>query len=437
MKKIKSVSIGGFKNLKYTTIEFQKITALISPNNYGKSNFLQGFDFALEFLTGSEKSRTKMMAWPNSIPLNQDSMNDPFTFEIEFQDTSLSEYQFVKYGFSFIWFRDDETGQKIVDEWLEMRNTESVKYSSFLKRKEGKYRKAKSTTAFRNIVLSKYQLAIDTLSSIDDIEYSPVIEQIKNISFRVCSSLDVQDRYLTMPFEFEGVRSIDSDEDIPELLYGLREANLEQFELFKESILSLFPEFEDFEVTKSEYKIDNKSIRMVFFNDKKYGEQDNQKNPPFKLKNEEYKIFVKKKYINQPINLISLSVGTKRLFWILAVLFSNNSEYSVYGIEELETSIHPSLLKRTLEIIYENMNNVILLITSHSPYLVQYLKLESIYIGKPGGKGSAVFKKIPSSKTKQLVTTAQNMGLSVGEYLFNLMSGDLKSSYILDKYLTK
>jgi hypothetical protein len=61
--------------------------------------------------------------------------------------------------------------------------------------------------------------------------------------------------------------------------------------------------------------------------------------------------------------------------------------------------------------------------------------LESLYIGKPGGKGSATFQKVSKGKQKLLRNTAQNIGLSVGEYLFDLMSGDSKSSSILDKYL--
>ena len=433
MKTIKNISIGGFKNLKNTTIELQKVTALVSQNNYGKSNFLQGIKFAQYFLTSGEKQRKRMMAWPNGIPLNIDSMNDPFRFEIEFYDSSLEEeYQFVRYGFSFIWFRDDNTGQKIVDEWIEMRNNESVKYSSYLKRNKGEYRKAKTTNAFRKILLNEYQLAIDTLASIEDIEYGSVIKMIKETSFRVCSALDVQDRYFTVPFEFDNDLKSNMHEDIPELLFSLKEKDLERFLIFKESILSLFPEFVDFEVTKTEFENHPELVQMFFYSNEK--EKDS-KNPPFRIKNEEYKIFVQKKFINQPINLTTLSAGTKRLFWILAILFSNTSGYSVFGIEELETSIHPRLLKRTLEIIYENLNDVVLLITSHSPYLIQYLKLESLYIGKPGGKGSATFQKVSKGKQKLLRNTAQNIGLSVGEYLFDLMSGDSKSSSILDKYL--
>ena len=49
--KIKSVTVGGFKNLDKTKLLLDNITAIISPNNYGKSNLLEAIDFGCEFLS--------------------------------------------------------------------------------------------------------------------------------------------------------------------------------------------------------------------------------------------------------------------------------------------------------------------------------------------------------------------------------------------------
>ncbi len=88
------------------------------------------------------------------------------------------------YGMDFLHpVPHDASGQRIVDEWLEMRETESVKYTKYLKRNEGRYRKAKSTNAFRNIILGfPYQLVVDTLSSIDDIAYASALSLDKTFS---------------------------------------------------------------------------------------------------------------------------------------------------------------------------------------------------------------------------------------------------------------
>ena len=55
--KLKSVTIGGFKNIRKTKINLSNITAIISPNNYGKSNLLEAIDFGVEFISASEKDR--------------------------------------------------------------------------------------------------------------------------------------------------------------------------------------------------------------------------------------------------------------------------------------------------------------------------------------------------------------------------------------------
>jgi AAA15 family ATPase/GTPase len=434
--KIKSISIGGFKNLKQTRIEVDRITALVSPNNYGKSNFLQGIDFALTFLSAGEKSRKKMTSWKKGIPLNPNSADDPFFFEVEFHEPSLGEYQYVRYGFSFTWMRDDASGQRVVDEWLEMRESESVKYTRYLKRNEGHYRKAKSTNAFRNITLGDYQLAVDTLSSIDDVAYTLVLDRIKHLSFKTCSSLDMDTQYQDVPFELDepGI-PLSYTKDIPKLLNALKETNPERFSLFKEAITTLFPEITDVEVVKARFDPPQGLINMFAMKNGEGLQSNVTEIPPFKWKNEIQRIFVTNKHMNQPMDITMLSAGTKRLFWIMTILFSSNSDTHLIGIEELETSIHPRLLKQALELLNEHLGDISLLITSHSPYLVQYLKLERIYIGLPDETGLASFQNIAKNKAKSLVGTSQNLGLSVGEYLFDLMSGDYKSTRILKQFI--
>ncbi len=383
MMKIKSISVGGFKNLIQTRIEFNRITALVSPNNYGKSNVLQGIDFALSFLSAGEKSRKKMTSWVKGIPLNPYSAADPFLFEVEFHEPSLGEYQYVRYGFSFTWFRDDASGQRIVDEWLEMRETESVKYTNYLKRNEGRYRKAKSTNAFRNIILGPYQLAVDTLSSIDDIAYSSALSFIKHLSFITCVSLDMDSQYQDLPFEMsDSDDSLSDTNDIPpKLLNALKDKFPDRFALFKEAITTLFPEIGDIEVVKAKFDPPDELFKMYAMENEEVKYTTNAVTPPpFKWKNEIQKIFVTYKHMNQPLDITMLSAGTKRLFWIMAILFSSNSTTHVIGIEELETSIHPRLIKQTLELLNEHLGDISLIITSHSPYLVQYLNLENIYI---------------------------------------------------------
>ena len=118
-----------------------------------------------------------------------------------------------------------------------------------------------------------------------------------------------------------------------------------------------------------------------------------------------------------------MSAGTKRIFWILLnVLMSSEMNVNMLAIEELETSIHPSLLKKLLEEIDMLSQNINILISSHSTNILQYLNPEQIYIGIPNEKGLAEFSKIKQSKYTKLKNIANNLGMSYGEYIFNYIS---------------
>lgn len=442
--KIKSVSVGGFKNLKRSTIQLENITAIISPNNYGKSNLLEAIDFGIDFLSSNSKDRKNMMRWIRGIPINKTIENDEFFFEVELEDDALGEYRFIKYGYTFRWFRDDGTGQCITNEWIETRPNESVRYTAFLKRSEGKYRKEKETNSFRKINLEDSQLAIDVLAAMDDIAIQPVIKSISEINYHICSSLDLGDRFQATPIEYvdsddDGCVAFD-DKDVPRALFQLKEQYPDKYSLFLEAVYSLFPEFIDVSIQSYTLNLETQKLNLIISADEKElvstTIEDAQKDIPFKIRDELYRVIITNKNLNQAINISMMSTGTKRIFWLLANIFIASARgMSFVGVEELETSIHPRLLKGLLEVLDEVLDNTSLLISSHSPFLVQYIKAEKIYVGMPNNGGTAEFRKTKSSKIKTLIKTARDNGMAVGEYLFELMAGDQDSIETLSFYL--
>ena len=67
--------------------------------------------------------------------------------------------------------------------------------------------------------------------------------------------------------------------------------------------------------------------------------------------------------------------------------------------------------------------------------MVQYLKTEKLYIGVPNENGVAEFRKIQKNKIKYIVAAARERELNVGEYIFELLSGDSDAYEILESYL--
>lgn len=435
--KLKAVTVGGFKNLDKTTFHFDRMGSLISLNNYGKSNLLEAVDFGIDFINASPKTRKSMMNYKKGIPLTPSLASTEYFFELELQNDAFDEYRFIKYGFSFAWYRDDQSGQKITDEWLELRKSESIRFKSFLKRDEGKYRRRSSTEGLRKIVLDDYQLSIDVLAAIDDNEIYPVIKLLQNINYHICSSLDVGERFHSVPVEYIGDsihNGLEFDDlDMPRALFEMKEKYPDKYDAFSDAVMTLFPEFVSIKLQSMDFDKDSITIKTTLA-----GAEPSDTNVPFRIKEKIYRLLVTSAYLNQPVSMSSMSTGTKRIIWLLTnVLIASSTGMCFLGIEELETSIHPRMLKNLLEILVEALDETTLIISSHSPFLIQYMKPDAIYIGMPNDEGIASFRRLLPGKIKYLLSASRDLGLSLGEFIFELLSGDKDSLEQLDACLER
>lgn len=418
---IKRITVKGFKNVKNVSLDLHSLLCFVSVNNYGKSNLLKAIDFAFDFISNSEKNRVRMMHYSSGIPFNINMDSDNFIFQIEGVFGNNNDSWF-KYGFEFIWHKDDRTGDKIVDEWLDIKESCSNHFKKIFNRKKCEYKKDINAKYKNTINIKSSQLYIDFLPLIDDISYLELIEYIKGIKYNYCSLIDANPSFEPMPFQFlTGDDVIPyNDRDIPRALYHISESDPAKFKVFKSAIMRLFPDFET--ISFSKHDIEGMMTKKVLVS---VGEDEETETdaPPTKIKDQIYQIFIKSKYLNQPMSMETMSAGTKRIFWILLnVLISDDLNVQLLGLEELETSIHPSLLRKLLEEINMLSHNTFILISSHSTNILQYLKPEQIYIGIPNRYGYADFAKIKESKYNKLNTIARNLGMSYGEYIFNYIS---------------
>ncbi|MGN0262198.1 MAG: AAA family ATPase [Eggerthellaceae bacterium] len=428
-----NVGVSGFRNVTDTVIELGGINAIVSPNNYGKSNLLDAISFGFEFMKAGSRQRESMMRALNCMPLNPRLENDDFCFSLTLDNPSLGEYRFVRYSFAFAWLRDDGTGCRITDETIEIGSRQQGPWTNYLKRAEGKYKKSHATRSFRSISLDDTRLAIDVLTSIEDIDINGAIRSISEVTFDICDSLDTDNRFMSIPLELKVAHPDDSavmfdDEDLSRSLFRLSEMNPERYEDFQAAIYTLFPEFEEISAVQYAINPEDRSRFLEAFGDA--GEV------PFRIKDELYRLMIKSSHVNQPVDVSYMSMGTKRIIWLVAnVMIAGSKGAGGIGIEEVETSIHPHITQELLEILNENIGDTSLLLTSHSPYLVQYLKPEKIYIGVPNEDGVAKFRRLRPSKVKEAVQAAYNRGFGFGEYLFSLMSDYGEGARVLSDLL--
>ena len=124
--KIQAVVIDGFKNLSNVRITFDKITALVALNNFGKSNVLSGIDFGLAFIKASDEDKKEMMANTNLIPINQCMQGRNYKFEVEVLTEDAGQEYRVQYGYEFAWQCDEDEVPEIIREYLKIKLDEEV-----------------------------------------------------------------------------------------------------------------------------------------------------------------------------------------------------------------------------------------------------------------------------------------------------------------------
>ncbi|MCD7811796.1 MAG: AAA family ATPase [Ruminococcus sp.] len=426
--KLISVKIEGFRNIEEDEIFLgREITSLVSENSYGKSNLLEGIDFAISFISAIPAMKSYMMGWNRGIPFNKRTENHDFKanfiFETEFQNESCE----INYGFSFTWIKNDG-GKKIRNEWLNVRKIGNAKkYIKLISRDERALFKSSPTGRCSNVIkIADDELILNKLLNFDDIYYIPIIEELNHISVYVERHLDASFSYTKNPLVIKNSnQSILLDfSDVPRVIYHLKEKHNNMYELLKDAFMQLFPNITN--ITVQEFDINhNHGIEI-------------DSNAPYTISDKVFSIFVQDKNLNQPLDFNSMSDGAKRVFLMLTVaIVANIENMTLIAFEEPENSIHPSLLQGYLRVLTQLAGDCKIIVASHSPYIIEYVTTENIYIGKPNPYGLADFYKINAKKVKRLERDAMNDSVSVGSYIFELLSGGEDELDILNTYLEK
>jgi predicted ATPase len=414
--KILEVTIGGYKNLEETTIMFSGggITALVAPNNYGKSNFLESLDFAYDFLQGLPDKKKKMMKYYPAIPINNNLATAKFHFGIKFTTIFNNEEYFAEYWFEFDWEKNkNQLGSKIVAESLKIKKNVTGKFTTIIKRNNNTafYQSSPTGRCDKKVEITSNNLVVNKLVNDDNLYYNQIIKSLLLLQFTINELMDIEPAFSGIQLSSKDSlvieKELENGHNVSKFLYSLRKRNYSIYQILLNSVKDLLPEIEDIEPQEIDLKMKD---------------NDELKNVPFTFPEKIYDLRIKEKNNNQTTSIKYVSRGTKRILLILATaVFAHENNIQLLAYEELENSIHPSLLQRLLIILKELVPNLTILISSHSPYLIQYLPIEKIYLGVPNKKSIAVFKKIKKVKYKAFYKNALDENITIGDYLFDFL----------------
>lgn len=414
--------ISGFANIKNLEMNLGKLNALVALNNYGKSNVIAAIDFGIDFIKRPVNVKNRMMAYRPVIPININIDKEPFSFELSLDALFQNEIHNIIYGFSFEWIKNDKKkGQKIKNEYLRIKSAKSdSKFRTFINRNLEKTLYLSSVTGRcdKQLKIQKNELAINKLLSYDDLFYWEIIKIINDLSVVQIDTLQDPNgifRNIVIKERDENIVKTDYSLSISDtsnagfFIYSLMKQNPSMYEMFRDSVKNLLPSIDDFEPIEIDLK---KSISFKNEKDKL----------PLDFPEKIYDIRVKEINNNQQTSIDRLSSGSQRIFYILALTIAAEiNKTPLITFEELENSIHPGLLQRLLIIIDGLTDYTKVILSSHSPYLIQYLDIEKIKIGLPNSKGLAMFKEIKKSKFNKVNGIAEEEGISVGDLIFDKM----------------
>jgi AAA15 family ATPase/GTPase len=92
----------------------------------------------------------------------------------------------------------------------------------------------------------------------------------------------------------------------------------------------------------------------------------------------------------------SFSDGTIVLLALITKLFSDTSD--IFLIEEPENSIHPRALSELMKLIRRFSLDKQFIITTHSPYLLNMIKPEEVFVAALDKTGKSTISKLPNAK---------------------------------------
>lgn len=429
MISLNKISVKGLANIDSVVLDLQQITALLAPNNYGKSNVLSAIGFGIGFIQQLPEVKQKMMGFEPCIPVNKYIAGRPYSFEIE---GSIDENTDFQYGYSFEWKRYRktehgvvETGGAIIGESLKIKSKigEKPKFTTLVTRESSdsaKYMPSQTGRCDKEIPIGDNELVLNKLSNYDDLFYHQYIQAIRNIKI-----IDID--YLSDPVDYLALKMVVQDEkhkylsggQIATYLYNLKKNDPDTYALLLSAITLLIPTIESIEpvvIMANKLKVDD---------DAPYEYPD------------QHELLVKERFNNQQTRFQYLSTGSMKLLYLLTTIVRASREgVQLLLVEELENSIHPSLLHALLDVVKSFLGGVKLLFTSHSPNLLKYLTAPQLYVGLPSNMGKADFRTIKPSKVKSVLQIASAGEMAFGEYLFELLQDAENNPSLIDVYFT-
>lgn len=356
---LKSATIRHFKSLDNVHVDFAPITVVVGPNGVGKSNFVDalkffrdiahdGLDHAVISREGIDRIRQTSKSRPYNISMHfelRPSEDEP--------DLGSASYQLVLSGKEGDYRIEGEGAQYLVQRYVRTDDangnpdfTTEIEPEAYERKRDGELRicgKAYDKKLRGDVVALGQQLDLDVLGA-------PIAEFAQEWKF--CALYPNTLRKLSPLVREHGLSEDGSNWASVVRALKKTKNGRQALERIAEVMRSTVPGYRDIAVeTAGSYLVPRMSLLSV--------EDDRAKEHKF--------------------DPVQLSDGTLRVFGILLALYQQPAPPFLV-IEEPEQTVHPGVLPALAEAFKEASSRTQIVITTHSPHLVDQFDPDSIRV---------------------------------------------------------
>ncbi len=342
--RIESIKVENYRALKKIELkDLTPLTVLLGPNGSGKSTIFDVFSFLSECFQSNLRQ-----AWDRrgrAKELKTRGQTGPISFELKYRErpkTPVITYRLA--------IDEGPKGPEVVEEWLQWRRGQKGKPFRFLEFSRGKGRAASGETPDEGNQREEVNLrspdliAVNTLGQLSD---HPRIAALREfITDWYVSYLSI-DQTRHQPEAGPQERLSKSGENLANVVQYLKEQHPERLEQIFKVLRQRIPRLEQVEASPMP---DGRLLLQI-------------KDAPFE----------------QPVLSRYASDGTMKMLAYLAVLYDPEPPRFI-GIEEPENFLHPRLLPELAEECRNAAASSQLLITSHSPFLLNAMRPEEVRV---------------------------------------------------------
>ena len=366
--KLKQIRVDGYRNLIKCVVKLGDFNVLVGPNNSGKSSLLEAIQMLYPICFGDDKLRENIflgmpLARGGSSICDLDKYRaKPLTIGVSFEVSVNDTNWLVDYDVAIQGGHEKKENIGFLTELLTAKEpSKTGPPKTYIKRVEKELEvcgKSHSIAKDNSSLLAIRSLYADFINLPPEFEkFVQVINAIGNTDVFAVSPRGLRSAMFKEK-PIEGLRV--SSFDLPFAVDKIKEKG-KYYELFKESLCDIIEledvrlQVEDISISSRERNAANKTLKRVRL------------------------LFVKRKGAGYSL-VQDYSDGTFAVAAILAVLLSEGDKEPIICIEEPENYLHPAALGKLLRFLQDHADKWPILITTHSPYLLNGVNPEDVNV---------------------------------------------------------